>query len=61
VLDRYIGYYKPYATSHDELDRDTAVQEEVRKMALAAVPKMTAIRASEVQTPDNNIKSPGPT
>ena len=22
-LDRYIGYWKPYATSHDELDADT--------------------------------------
>ncbi len=29
-LDRYIGYYKPYATSHEELDRDLEVQEEVQ-------------------------------
>jgi multimeric flavodoxin WrbA len=33
-LDRYIGYWKPYATSHAELDADTAVQEEVRNAAL---------------------------
>ena len=32
-LDRYIGYWKPYATSHDELDADTAMQEEVRNAA----------------------------
>jgi len=32
-LDRYIGYWKPYATSHDELDADHAVQEEVRNAA----------------------------
>ncbi|MDB5434009.1 MAG: NADPH-dependent reductase, partial [Phenylobacterium sp.] len=32
-LDRYIGYWKPYATSHDELDADTAIQEEVRNAA----------------------------
>lgn len=32
-LDRYIGYWKPYATSHDELDHDLAVQEEVRNAA----------------------------
>ena len=25
-IDRYIGYYGPYATSHDALDADTAVQ-----------------------------------
>ena len=29
-LDRYIGYWKPYATSHDELDADKDIQEEVR-------------------------------
>ena len=32
-LDRYIGYWKPYATSHEELDADKAVQEEVRNAA----------------------------
>jgi hypothetical protein len=29
-LDRYVGYWKPYATSHADLDADTALQEEVR-------------------------------
>lgn len=32
-LDRYIGYWKPYATNHQELDEDVAVQEEVRNAA----------------------------
>jgi multimeric flavodoxin WrbA len=32
-LDRYIGYWKPYATSHQELDADEYVQEEVRNAA----------------------------
>ncbi len=32
-LDRYIGYWKPYATSHEELDRDRDIQEEVRNAA----------------------------
>jgi hypothetical protein len=32
-LDRYIGYWKPCATSHAELDADTAIQEEVRNAA----------------------------
>lgn len=36
-VDRYIGYWKPYATSHDELDADQAVQEEVRNAARALV------------------------
>ena len=26
LLGRYIGYYKPYATSHAELDRDSALR-----------------------------------
>jgi multimeric flavodoxin WrbA len=36
-IDRYIGYYEPYATSHAELDHDTAVQQEVRNAAKALV------------------------
>jgi multimeric flavodoxin WrbA len=32
-LDRYIGYWEPYATNHLSLDRDLAVQEEVRNAA----------------------------
>ena len=36
-IDRYIGYYEPYATSHDALDRDAAVQQEVRDAAKALV------------------------
>jgi multimeric flavodoxin WrbA len=32
-LDRYIGYWKPYGMSHEELDADLAVQEEVRNAA----------------------------
>lgn len=29
-LDRYIGYWEPYATSHDALDKDAVIQGEVR-------------------------------
>jgi len=33
-IDRYIGYWQPpYSTSHDALDRDQAVQDEVRMAA----------------------------
>jgi multimeric flavodoxin WrbA len=34
-LERYIGYWQPYATNHAELDRDRAVQEEVQVAARA--------------------------
>jgi multimeric flavodoxin WrbA len=33
AIDRYIGYYEPYATSHEALDRDEAIQQEVRNAA----------------------------
>jgi multimeric flavodoxin WrbA len=34
-LDRYVGYYEPYALSHDALDHDHAFQEETRNAARA--------------------------
>lgn len=37
TMDRYIGYFEPYATSHAALDRDTAVQEEVGNVARCLV------------------------
>lgn len=41
VLERYIGYFRPYATSHEDLDADTDVQEEVR---IAARTLLEALR-----------------
>ncbi|HSV84774.1 MAG TPA: flavodoxin family protein, partial [Ramlibacter sp.] len=43
-LDRYIGYYEPYATSHQALDRDDAVQEEVRNVARALAKAVAELR-----------------
>ena len=47
-LDRYIGYYEPYATSHDALDKDTAVQQEVRATARARVDAVTLSLAGKL-------------
>jgi multimeric flavodoxin WrbA len=47
-LDRYIGYYEPYATSHDALDKDTAVQQEVRSAAKALVEGVRLSRAGRL-------------
>jgi multimeric flavodoxin WrbA len=44
-IDRYIGYYGPYATSHEALDADTAVQDEVRGAARALVEAVRLSRA----------------
>jgi len=44
-IDRYIGYYEPYATSHDALDRDIVVQDEVRHAARALAAAVPLSRA----------------
>jgi multimeric flavodoxin WrbA len=51
-LDRYIGYYGPYATSHDALDQDGAVQQEVRNAALALVHAVGLARAGQLTRPE---------
>lgn len=59
-LDRYIGYYKPYATSHEELDRDRDVQQEVRNVAHAVARAVNDIRAGRLIPPDAGLRSPRP-
>jgi multimeric flavodoxin WrbA len=58
ALERYIGYYQPYATSHDELDRDEAVQEEARNAARSLVEAVRQIRAGKLRSPDEHIHPP---
>jgi multimeric flavodoxin WrbA len=59
-LDRFIGYYEPYATSHDTLDRDKDVQEEVRNVARAVVAAIRESRAGKLSAPDARLESPRP-
>ena len=59
-LDRYIGYYEPYYNSHDALDKDAAVQEEVRNVARSVVEAVKQIRAGTLSQPDKKIKWPRP-
>jgi multimeric flavodoxin WrbA len=56
-LARYIGYWKPYATGHEELDRDASVQEEVRGAAQTLIAAVKAKRAgTSVTSPSAKIK-----
>jgi multimeric flavodoxin WrbA len=57
-LDRYIGYWKPYATSHEELDADEAVQEEVRNVARALLEGVQAVRSGRQVQPGAQLQSP---
>jgi hypothetical protein len=51
-LDRYIGYYEPYATSHAALDEDQAVQQEVCNAAKAVVEAVALKRAGKFPHPE---------
>jgi multimeric flavodoxin WrbA len=59
-LDRYIGYFESYAKSHDALDKDHAVQEEVRNVARAVVQAVKELRAGRLSRPDKQIEAPRP-
>jgi multimeric flavodoxin WrbA len=54
-LDRYIGYWKPYATNHEELDRDPAVIEEVRNAACSLAEGVISIRSGRLQIPGAHL------
>ncbi|HYH43779.1 MAG TPA: flavodoxin family protein, partial [Burkholderiales bacterium] len=59
-LDRYIGYYEPYATSHDALDRDTALWEEVRNIARAVAITVSDVRAGRLPNAAAWLPNPRP-
>jgi multimeric flavodoxin WrbA len=59
-LDRYIGYYEPYATSHDTLDADKALMEEIRNVAKAVATAVTELRAGTLSQPDKGLRKPRP-
>ena len=57
VFDRYIGYYEPYATSHEALDRDTAFMEEAKNAALTLMTAVTEMRQGR-QPPGGDLEAP---
>lgn len=59
-LDRFIGYYESYAESHAALDRDQAVQEEVRNVARAVAEAVAELRRGALSVPDGGLKKPRP-
>lgn len=59
-LDRYIGYFEPYATSHAALDKDRSIQEEARNVALAVADKVRALRRGDKPSSDAGLMTPRP-
>jgi len=60
VVDRYVGYYEPYATSHEALDRDRSFQEETRNAARALVEGIRLARSGHVPRADQGLHDPRP-
>jgi multimeric flavodoxin WrbA len=59
-VGRYVGYMESYATSHDALDKDTAVQEETRNAARALIEGVKLMRRGELKQPDAELREPRP-
>jgi hypothetical protein len=59
-IDRYIGYYRPYATSHEDLDADTAIEEEVGAAAATLLDALRARRAGRWPAADATRREPRP-
>jgi multimeric flavodoxin WrbA len=57
-LDRYIGYWKPYATNHEELDADTAVQDEVCNAARTLLEAVRLQCAGKLHAPGAKLTQP---
>jgi multimeric flavodoxin WrbA len=60
LLDRYVGYYKPYATSHELLDREGELFEEVANVARALAQAVAELRAGRLSMPDTALTNPRP-
>jgi multimeric flavodoxin WrbA len=60
TLDAYVGYYRPYATSHEDLDADTDLQKEVANAAHALVKAVKMRRRGDLVPPDAGLRNPRP-
>ncbi|HUF81734.1 MAG TPA: flavodoxin family protein [Burkholderiales bacterium] len=57
-IDTWIGWYEPYATSHDELDKDADLFTEVGNAALALSRLVTMIRSGQYLAADAGLRDP---
>jgi len=58
VMDTWIGWYQPYATSHEDLDKDQDLFAEVSNAALALANQVKLIRSGKYRSPDENLHDP---
>ena len=57
IADTFIGYYKPYATSHEELDQDTMAVGLVKNAAMSLSQMVSLIRTGRYEAPDRDLDS----
>ncbi|OYW31245.1 MAG: NADPH-dependent FMN reductase [Chthoniobacter sp. 12-60-6] len=57
VFDRYIGYYEPYAASHEALDRDDKLMKEVENAALTLREAVNEMRDGR-RAPGRDLAAP---
>ena len=58
AVDTLIGYYEPYATSHDKLDEQRDVFVLVANAAQSLANLVRAMRAGDWRAPDDGLKNP---
>ena len=58
LIDTWIGWYQPYATSHDDLDKDRDLFAEVSNAALALANMVKLIRTGHYHAPDEKLQAP---
>lgn len=58
LIDTWVGWYQPYATSHDDLDKDEDLFAEVKNAALALANMVKLIRSGQYRAPDEELHDP---
>ena len=58
VLDTWIGWYEPYATSHQALDKDQDLFVEVSQAAMSLAAMVRQVRSGAYQAPDAGLRRP---
>jgi multimeric flavodoxin WrbA len=58
TVDTLIGYWEPYATSHDKLDSQPETFTQVENAAKSLVNMVRAIRSGAYRAPDEGLRNP---
>jgi multimeric flavodoxin WrbA len=60
AVGAYLGYLQPYATSHDDLDKDKDFQDETLNAAKSLIKGVRLMRSSALPQPDAKVHEPRP-